>query len=89
MVDQPQGQDTPQGTGTLGGKREPPAYYAYLLRLWRVAEMGQPVVWRGSLQAARNGAILGFASLDELFEFLRRLTGMTSDTAEDEDEAKA
>jgi hypothetical protein len=89
MVDQPRDRDTPQGTGTLGGKREPPAYYAYLLRLWRVTEMGQPAAWRGSLQAARNGEILGFASLDELFKFLRRLTGMTSDTAEGEDEARA
>ena len=59
------------------------------MRLWRVTEMGQPAVWHGSLQAARNGEILGFGSLDELFEFLRRLTGTPSDTAEGEDEARA
>jgi hypothetical protein len=95
MTDQPHDRDVKKGTGALNSKSEPPAYYAYLLRLWRVTEMGrpppegQPAVWRASLQAARNGEILGFASLDELFDFLRSQTRMSPDGDADEDEATA
>jgi hypothetical protein len=95
MTDQPHDRDTKEGTGALNGKSEPLAYYAYLLRLWRVTEMGrpppkgQPAVWRASLQAARNNEILGFASLDGLFDFLRRQMHMSPDGDADEDEATA
>ena len=75
MTDQPHDPDTLKDTGALNAKSEPATYYAYLLRLWRRAETGQPALWRTSLQAARNGEILGFASLDELCEFLRQQTG--------------
>ena len=46
---------------------------AYLLRLWQVrCEKG--FAWRASLESARAGERQGFASLDELFDFLRRRT---------------
>ena len=45
-------------------------YTAYLLRLWQVrCERG--LAWRASLESARSGERRGFASLDELFDFLR------------------
>jgi hypothetical protein len=46
---------------------------AYLLRLWQVrCEKG--LAWRASLESARSGERRGFASLDELFDFLRGRT---------------
>jgi hypothetical protein len=48
-------------------------YLAYLLRLWQVrCEKG--LAWRASLESARAGERRGFASLDELFDFLRERT---------------
>lgn len=44
-------------------------YFSYLLRLWREEE--GTAVWRASLQDPRTGERVGFAYLDELFEFLR------------------
>jgi hypothetical protein len=48
-------------------------YLAFLLRLWQVRSEGGST-WRGSLESARNGERLGFASLEELFGFLQRRT---------------
>ena len=48
-------------------------YLAFLLRLWQVkSEAG--LAWRASLESARNGERLGFASLEELLGFLQRRT---------------
>ena len=46
-------------------------YLAFLLRLWQVKSEAGPT-WRISLESARGGTRLGFASLDELLAFLRR-----------------
>ena len=46
-------------------------YHAGLLRLWRVGAGG---AWRASLQDAESGERIGFADLDHLFAYLRRLT---------------
>ncbi len=43
---------------------------AYLLRLWQV-RCEEGLAWRASLESARSGERLGFASLDQLFGFLR------------------
>ena len=43
---------------------------AYLLRLWQV-RCKEGTTWRASLESARSGERLGFASLNELFDFLR------------------
>jgi len=59
-------------------------YIAYLLRLWQVrCETG--LAWRASLESALAGERRGFASLDELFDYLRKRTengeGMGDGTA--------
>jgi len=45
-------------------------YYAYLLRLWR--EEGPEENWRASLENARTGERIGFASLADVFGYLDR-----------------
>ncbi len=46
-------------------------YMAYLLRLWQVrGEDG--MAWRASLESARTGERVGFASLQDLFAFLEQ-----------------
>jgi hypothetical protein len=57
--------------GTKGG--EP--YLSYLMRLWRVSDEEEPV-WRASLKSAHSGERLGFAGLEELFDYLRAETGL-------------
>jgi len=54
----------------------PADYHAGLLRLWREGAGG---AWRASLQDAESGQRLGFADLERLFAYLRRLTGDTLD----------
>jgi hypothetical protein len=46
-------------------------YHAGLLRLWREGAGG---AWRASLQDAESGERFGFADLERLFAYLRRLT---------------
>ena len=53
-------------------------YHAGLLRLWRVGAGG---AWRASLQDAESGERIGFADLDHLFAYLRRLTDDTPDAS--------
>ncbi len=48
-------------------------YLAYLLRLWRVSGEGTPA-WRASLQSPQTRERRGFASLDDLFDFIREQT---------------
>jgi len=55
-----------------------PDYWSYLLRLWLAHERGRPV-WRASLQSPHTGERVSFCTLDELFAFLRRQTGTTTD----------
>jgi len=49
----------------------PLAYLSYLLRLWPVEDGGERM-WRASLESARSGQRTGFASLDDLFDFLEQ-----------------
>lgn len=63
------------------GAKEPDDYQSYLLRLWRVGD-GEEPTWRASLQSSRSGEQVGFDSLEELFEYLRRQTRLAaSETA--------
>lgn len=57
-----------------GGMQKKPEYLSYLLRLYRVSDK-EEAVWRASLESPRNGESLVFASLEELFEYLRAATG--------------
>ncbi len=52
---------------------------SYLLRLWQENGKRRPV-WRASLQSGLAGEHQSFASLDELFAFLRRQAGIDPDT---------
>ena len=51
----------------------PGSYFSYLLRLWRGGEEREG--WRASLHDPHTGERVGFASLDELFEYLQKQTG--------------
>jgi hypothetical protein len=65
---------------TTQDKRNQPDYLAYLLRLWRVrADEEEGAVWRALLKSPLTGEQRGFASLDDLFDFLRRQAGMVLD----------
>ncbi len=46
-------------------------YLSYLLRLWPTRD-GAQQIWRGSLENPLSGERQGFASLDELLDYLRR-----------------
>lgn len=50
------------------------AYQSYLLRVLAVAGADN-VVWRASLESAHTGERYNFATLQELFDFLRQQTG--------------
>jgi len=56
-------------------------YFAYMLRLWQVDADGEPI-WRASLESPHTGERVGFAGLDELFDFLREQIGVSSDVDE-------
>ncbi len=52
-------------------------YLAYLLRIWRASPRPEQAragdtMWRASLEVPRSGRRLGFASLEDLFQFLRK-----------------
>jgi hypothetical protein len=63
--------------------KERPDYLAYQLRLWRMCSGGR-TTWRVSLKSARTREGRGFASMDDLFAFLRQQTGVSSDPGGDE-----
>ena len=48
-------------------------YVSYLLRLWQAEHKGA-LVWRAFLQNAHSGERWGFATLDELWAFLKQET---------------
>lgn len=55
-----------------------PRYLAYLLRLWQVDDRGE-MIWRASVEMPGAGERQGFASLDDLFEFLAAQTELGDD----------
>ena len=55
-------------------------YTSYLLRLWPVEDKSD-LVWRASLESSGTEERWGFASLDELFAFLRQQTAGKSDSS--------
>jgi hypothetical protein len=62
--------------------KEQPDYVSYLLRLWRASD-GEGAAWRASLESPHTGERRGFASLDELFGFLRQQTAVSPDASGD------
>jgi hypothetical protein len=63
--------------GDTGDQR---AYLSYLLRLWCVGDAAKPL-WRASLKSAHSGKQVGFASLQDLFDFLQVEIGLTTHEA--------
>ena len=71
--------------------KEQPTYLSYLLRVWRGHDDGmlrriddrsydtrKKTIWLASVESSLTGKRHGFASLDDLFRFLRRQTGTVS-----------
>jgi hypothetical protein len=56
----------------------PAKYLSYLLRLWWEGE--EEAGWRASLHDPHSGERLGFASVEELFGFLRRQISIPFDS---------
>jgi hypothetical protein len=72
--------------------KELPDYLSYLLRLWRVRGDGkthrkEKTTWRASLESSLTGKQRGFASLDDLFAFLREQTDAADDANGKENES--
>jgi hypothetical protein len=56
-------------------------YVSYLLRMWQdggdeESPTSEESPWRASLQSPHSGDLVGFASLDDLFDFLRGQVGL-------------
>jgi hypothetical protein len=66
--------------------KEKRRYISFLLRLFGTESKGD-LVWRASLENSHAGERWGFASLDELFVFLRQQTAGTSDSSAGRGEA--
>ncbi len=49
---------------------KPRVYLAYMLRIWSLRNSGK-TLWRASVENAQTGERRGFASLDDLFEYLQ------------------
>jgi hypothetical protein len=64
------------GTATDSAQMD---YISYLLRLWSTT-CADGVIWRASLENPLTGERRAFASLHDLLIFLRRQTGVFSDT---------
>lgn len=56
----------------ITGTGKPEEYLSYVLRLWCESKQGGG--WLSSLQNPITGERIGFACMDELFEFLRNKT---------------
>ena len=65
-----------------GTEEQQTDYLAYLLRLWRMQGAGA-AGWRASLADPDSGERHGFASLDDLFAFLKRRTGVAPEPNSD------
>jgi hypothetical protein len=65
---------------------EQPDYVSYLLRLWRETARGE-TVWRASLERSLADKRHVFASLGDLFEYLRQQAGGALDVDNDEGES--
>ena len=64
-------------------EREPPDYFSYLLRLWRVSD-GEGPTWRAVLKSSHTGEEVGFGSMDDLFDYLRSEAGLEPSKNEQE-----
>jgi hypothetical protein len=63
---------------------QPREYMAYLVRIWPVRSKGR-TIWHVALENAHTGERRGFASLDDLIDYLR----VQAEAAMDSKEVKA
>lgn len=61
--------------------RQPRDYFSYLLRIWRSGQ-GREVSWQASLECPLSGERRRFASLEELWAFLKAQIGIEGDETE-------
>jgi hypothetical protein len=69
---------------------QPGEYLSYLLRLWRadggtVTQSGGEPLWRASLEHSLTGRRVGFASLEDLVEYLQHQTARRRDDSPDDE----
>lgn len=57
-------------------------YVSYLLRMWQTSD-GEVCTWRASLEQPGTQERRGFATLEELFDFLRRQASPPPEVAKD------
>ena len=75
---------------TSKDQREQSSYLSYLLRLWRVRGDGEGEAgWRALLKSPLTGEQYGFASLEELCEFLQRQTRVMPEDNENRSDVEA
>lgn len=67
--------------GSSSNPEDPVTYRSYLLRVWQEGKAGDS--WRASLQSAATGERQGFASLDDLFGYIRSQIEAASDLYQD------
>jgi hypothetical protein len=65
--------------------RKQMGYLSYLLRMWQTSD-GEECTWCASLEQPGTQKRQGFATLDELFEFLREKAASQPETRRIEDE---
>ena len=65
----------------MAGRHPEPRYLSYLLRLWQTRD-GERWVWRASLQTPGLNERRGFASLQDLVDFLQAETGQAARSEE-------
>ena len=60
-------------------------YLSYLLRLWQTSDGGR-LVWRASLESPSTQERQGFASMQELFNFLQAQADRAEQNGEEEED---
>jgi hypothetical protein len=66
-----------QDVKTMG--KQQTDYMSFMLRLWHVGDGEPETLWRASLQNSLTGERMSFATLEELFAFLRQLIAVVPD----------
>ena len=59
----------------MGESERKKRYFSFMLRMWQ-ADGEAETTWRASLESPHTGERIGFASLGELFTFLRQQAGV-------------
>jgi hypothetical protein len=59
---------------------KPPGYYSFLLRMWQTRD-GERCTWCASLEQPGTRERWAFATLDEMFDFLRSQAALHSGPA--------